>query len=1027
MRAILFDGRTPKPAFSRVVLHKSGRPRRAFSRWLSAEPGNHDSANDAGGNCYRVTKTGDLGGDVVVLALYSADGFLSDLHRSQVRAYADAGYEVVVVVNSAAFARGSEILEDAATTIIIRENSGFDFGAWRHAISIVGGLDRVNTLAFTNDSVLPLSADALRRARVAALAAPEDVVFLTANKEVRPHAQSYFFLLKRSALKAGALSVMENIPVFECKDELIHKVEMRLSNRFTDQGHSVGVLYSSAAADEAGVNPTIHHWEDLIANGFPYLKIQLFSAGFLTTDDPKVLRYLPKETQRALVAHLDRRATDDFVRTSDENLPARRVCATDGRFNEHGVLQSWNLPAPACRTLLLPFQGIKDAVVAPRRTLAVLHCYYTDVAETILTHMTGLDADFVYALTTDTEVKADILRKVVKKLGLRADVMVCENRGRDVAPFLSACARHLQNVDLILHLHTKKSPHDDVLGGWAPYLYENLVGSTEIVRSIQKIMETDDVGIVYSGHFKPVAERRNWGYDFALARKLLSRMGVALSADQILEFPTGTMFWAKPESLAPLLDLHLQAGEFEPEDGQEDGTLAHAIERIILYVAESRGYRALRVASSTSIPNLAGENLMLGLADVGGFLKRLPMRLLSSNGPRSRFQKEVSEVYPVSVAGSRCSKRRFNILIPTVQPEKIYGGIATALKLAFSTYRQLGDCDLRIIITSDIVDRHGLSQLSAALGHSVVLADPDADVAGITAVALLRRRYIPLSVRPRDLFFATAWWTADLGFRLRDQQERIFAAAAPMVYLIQDYEPGFYNWSSKFGMAEATYHRPDHTIAVINSEELAAFMARRAAFTSAFCLPFAVNPHILAKLKPTVKEKIILAYGRPSVERNAFGAIVEGLRLWQGRNPDENCGYSIVFAGENFDTSLLAELENATCKDKLNLEDYADILNRAAIGVSLMLSPHPSYPPLEMASAGMVTITNDYESKTMGGRHDAIISISYISPVALADALDLAKTQIELGRLISPVPVKPLPTTYPIFDAAELASRLGQA
>ena len=72
-----------------------------------------------------------------------------------------------------------------------------------------------------------------------------------------------------------------------------------------------------------------------------------------------------------------------------------------------------------------------------------------------------------------------------------------------------------------------------------------------------------------------------------------------------------------------------------------------------------------------------------------------------------------------------------------------------------------------------------------------------------------------------------------------------------------------------------------------------------------------------------------------------------------------------MFAGEYFDPARISFLKNARVAGKMSLDDYADILNRSAIGVSLMISPHPSYPPLEMANAGCLTITNGYEGKDM--------------------------------------------------------------
>jgi hypothetical protein len=51
---------------------------------------------------------------------------------------------------------------------------------------------------------------------------------------------------------------------------------------------------------------------------------------------------------------------------------------------------------------------------------------------------------------------------------------------------------------------------------------------------------------------------------------------------------------------------------------------------------------------------------------------------------------------------------------------------------------------------------------------------------------------------------------------------------------------------------------------------------------------------------------------------------------------------------------------------------YAEFLRKHDLGLSLMLSPHPSLVPIEMASAGMVTVTNSYANKTA----EALTSIS---------------------------------------------------
>ena len=46
---------------------------------------------------------------------------------------------------------------------------------------------------------------------------------------------------------------------------------------------------------------------------------------------------------------------------------------------------------------------------------------------------------------------------------------------------------------------------------------------------------------------------------------------------------------------------------------------------------------------------------------------------------------------------------------------------------------------------------------------------------------------------------------------------------------------------------------------------------------------------------------------------------------------------------------------------------YADLLRQHDVGLSLMYTPHPSLVPIEMASAGMLTVTNSFENKTADG------------------------------------------------------------
>ena len=45
-------------------------------------------------------------------------------------------------------------------------------------------------------------------------------------------------------------------------------------------------------------------------------------------------------------------------------------------------------------------------------------------------------------------------------------------------------------------------------------------------------------------------------------------------------------------------------------------------------------------------------------------------------------------------------------------------------------------------------------------------------------------------------------------------------------------------------------------------------------------------------------------------------------------------------------------------------QDYGALLREHDVGLALMYTPHPSLVPIEMASAGLLAVTNTFENKT---------------------------------------------------------------
>jgi lipopolysaccharide biosynthesis protein len=77
-------------------------------------------------------------------------------------------------------------------------------------------------------------------------------------------------------------------------------------------------------------------------------------------------------------------------------------------------------------------------------------------------------------------------------------------------------------------------------------------------------------------------------------------MGINGTLPPFFNFPIGTMFWARPKALAPLFSLRLQWNDYPEEPVAIDGTVLHALERLLPFTAAHAGYRY----ATTHVPGI---------------------------------------------------------------------------------------------------------------------------------------------------------------------------------------------------------------------------------------------------------------------------------------------------------------------------------------------------------------------------------------------------------------------------------------
>ena len=340
---------------------------------------------------------------------------------------------------------------------------------------------------------------------------------------------------------------------------------------------------------------------------------------------------------------------------------------------------------------------------------------------------------------------------------------------------------------------------------------------------------------------------------------------------------------------------------------------------------------------------------------------------------------------------------RLNLIVPSVAEASIFGGVQTAIDL----FRSVSAGGVRRrIISIEALDAS--TAISFADFETVDLTEDPDHPSQIVSVAPPAPASIPIG--PRDVFIATFWPTALFALEIRAWQAATFRAAPKaFAYLVQDFEPGFYPRSAQNLLSSSTYEAPRSTIAIFNTSLLQRdFHAAGLRFADEFSFEPRLAPALRDVLAVPARERsrTIVAYGRPSKPRNAFGLIVDGLRAWRATTPDAG-DWRIVSVGEqHLDVDLGGGVVLHSL-GKLSLDAYADLVRTSAIGISLMISPHPSYPPLEMSYLGLLVLTNRFGEKDLATWHPNISSLTSTTAHGLASDLAALCRRFEsdpLGR-----------------------------
>ncbi len=500
-------------------------------------------------------------------------------------------------------------------TLIRRPNIGYDFYSYRVGLTyVLKQHHKIDGVFLINSSFVLLHSKRFSKLLSAMQQETKQSTIrgVVDSHERAWHLHSYLIYFDLNQLPPGWLQAFfENVQPKNSKSDVIMAYEVGLGRAITRANISTDVLFKPSAQAywrararwlRGKILPTLvrsltnpSRWKTLKGINWAYFAAEdlakqfgIVKTGFVCAAE----RPFPLNRVLPFCEETHKNQVTQFIQTTTAQNKALKAD-----------------PTVTPRTIPTHTTLKKNVTVA-----VVLHLYYLDLLEEILDYLKNIKRTYHLYITTPFEADVPNILNILHAYKQTSTIMLIENKGRDVAPFLNLYrSGALDNYDAVLKLHSKKSTYDKAWGKfWRAQLYEALCGSPQIAEKSIALLETQQAGMV--GPEKYFIKQ--WG-DFKNQKNVLN----ILSASQLpcpkdeteFGFFAGTMFWFSPKALKRIHTLPALAFEFAPEAKKQDGTLAHAWERLFSLLCRANG------AHVTTI-ELAGKDVF----ETGFYNAKLP-------------------------------------------------------------------------------------------------------------------------------------------------------------------------------------------------------------------------------------------------------------------------------------------------------------------------------------------------------------------------------------------------------------------
>lgn len=215
-----------------------------------------------------------------------------------------------------------------------------------------------------------------------------------------------------------------------------------------------------------------------------------------------------------------------------------------------------------------------DELVA-ENIVVIVHLYYTDMWPDIARKLKNIPCEYKLIISLTKNHFSKSIIKIIKKYKPDAKIIVFENKGMDVLPFLKCLKYAHKNTKYVLKIHTKKSIDTAGNAGyeWYQDLLNHVLPNKKNVDMILNNLEYSNIGMF--GGSRIFDDTQNYEQKIELIYKYKREQKTKF------KWVSGTMFWVKYNLISKLAeDSFISFVENnQPSNYAQANTIVHGIER----------------------------------------------------------------------------------------------------------------------------------------------------------------------------------------------------------------------------------------------------------------------------------------------------------------------------------------------------------------------------------------------------------------------------------------------------------------